>query len=138
MRDKRQLLLPSKSCGYGIDRTKVIVCRFFFSSYLTFPHFVLLSKRNFALECHRGYSNNGSIGSTVKPLLSGHLRTFPSVRFVKIAQCLLTINIQWLLCTVIKFHVVEVPETFLARFPVSEKSPVLSRRCASRPTKVHG
>ena len=42
--------------------------------------------------------------------------TFPSVRLiegvrlievVKIAQCLLTINIQRLLCTVIKLHVVE-------------------------------
>ena len=28
-------------------------------------------------------------------------------RFVKIVQCLLTINIQWLPCTVIKFHVVK-------------------------------
>ena len=57
----------------------------------------------------------------------GHLRdqapseadtfgTFPSVRLiegvrlivvVKIAQCLLTINIQQLLCTVIKLHVVK-------------------------------
>ena len=58
----------------------------------------------------------------MKSLLSGHLGTFPRVRFVKIAHCLLTINIQCLLCTVIKFHVVEVPETILARFPVSEKS----------------
>ena len=42
--------------------------------------------------------------------------TFPTVRLiegvcstevVKIAQCLLTINIQWLLCTVIKLHVVK-------------------------------
>ena len=42
--------------------------------------------------------------------------TFPSVRikesvrlieFVNIAQCLLTINIQRLLCTVIKLHVVK-------------------------------
>ena len=41
---------------------------------------------------------------------------FPSVRLikgvclievVKIVQCLLTINIQWLLCTVIKLHVVK-------------------------------
>ena len=41
MRDKRQLLLPSKSCGYGIVRIKVIVCYFhLFFSYLTFPHFV--------------------------------------------------------------------------------------------------
>ena len=92
---------------------------FFFFFYLTFPHFVMLSKRNFALECPRGYSNNVSIGSTVKPLLSGHFRTFQGVHFVKIAQCLLTINIQWLLCTVIKFHVVEVPKTFLARFAIS-------------------
>ena len=48
--------------------------------------------------------------STVKPLLSGHLRTFPSVRLievVKIAQCLLTINIQRLRCTRIKLHVVK-------------------------------
>ena len=53
---------------------------------------------------------------TVKPVLRGHLRTFPSVRLiegvrlievVKIAQCLLTINIQRLLCTVIKLHVVK-------------------------------
>ena len=38
------------------------------------------------------------------------LGTFPSVRLievVKIAQCLLTINIQRLLCTVIKLHVVK-------------------------------
>ena len=53
------MLNPSKSCGYGIARTKVIVCRFFFS-YLTFPHFVLLEKYDFALDCHRRYSNNGS------------------------------------------------------------------------------
>ena len=35
--------------------------------------------------------------------------TFPSVRLieVKIAQCLLTINIQGLLCTLIKLHVVK-------------------------------
>ena len=54
--------------------------------------------------------------STVKPLLSGHLRDLPSVlliesvrfiRVVKIAQCLLRINIQRLLCTVIKLHVVK-------------------------------
>ena len=48
--------------------------------------------------------------STVKPLLSGPFGTFPSVRLievVKIAQCLLTINIQRLLCTVIKLHVVK-------------------------------
>ena len=38
-------------------------------------------------------------------------------------------NIQWLLCTVIKFHVVKVPETFLARFPVSEKSLALRVVC---------
>ena len=61
----------------------------------------------------------------MKSLLSGHIRTFPSVRFVKIAHCLLTINIQWLLCTVTKLHVVEAPETILARFPVSEKSQAL-------------
>ena len=49
--------------------------------------------------------------STGKPLLSGHLwdllktvRLIEGVRLievVKIVQCLLTINIQWLLCTVI-------------------------------------
>ena len=42
--------------------------------------------------------------STVKPLLSGPFGTFPSVRLievVKIAQCLLTINIQRLRCTTI-------------------------------------
>ena len=36
--------------------------------------------------------------------------TFPSVcliEVVKIVQCLLMINIQWLLCTVIKLHVVK-------------------------------
>ena len=42
--------------------------------------------------------------------------TYPSVLLIegvrlivvlKIVQCLLTINIQWLLCTVIKFHVVK-------------------------------
>ena len=45
-----------------------------------------------------------------------NLGTFPSVHliegvhlieFVKIAQCLLTINIQRLLCTMIKLHVVK-------------------------------
>ena len=36
------------------------------------------------------------------------------VLFIKMAQCLLTINIQWLLFTVIKFHVVkEVKEAVL-------------------------
>ena len=54
--------------------------------------------------------------SAVKPLLSGHLRDLPSVlliesvrliRVVKIAQCLLRINIQRLLCTVRKLHVVK-------------------------------
>ena len=29
------------------------------------------------------------------------------IEVVKIVQCLLTINIQWLLCTVIKLHVVD-------------------------------
>ena len=53
----------------------------------------------------------------MKPLLSGHLGTFPNVRLiiegvrlievVKIAQCLLPIKFQRLLCTVIKFHVVK-------------------------------
>ena len=53
----------------------------------------------------------------MKPLLSGHLRDLskrPLNRgcplkkgFVKIAQCLLTINFHLLLCTVMKFHVVK-------------------------------
>ena len=45
MRDKSQLLLPSKSCGCGIARTKVIavfVVVVLSLSYLTFPHFELL------------------------------------------------------------------------------------------------
>ena len=50
----------------------------------------------------------------MKPLQSGHLRVLPKCKgfrliqgFVKITQCLLTINIQRLLCTVIKFRVVK-------------------------------
>ena len=54
----------------------------------------------------------------MKPLLSGHLRDLPKCPLnrwcpfhkgtnVKIAQCLLTINIQQLLCTVMKLHVVK-------------------------------
>ena len=49
----------------------------------------------------------------MKPLLSGHLRDLPKrplnrgCPLVKIAQCLLTINFQRLLCTVINFHVVK-------------------------------
>ena len=42
----------------------------------------------------------------MKPLLSGHFRLIEA-RFVKIAQCLVTINLVRLLCTVIKFHVVK-------------------------------
>ena len=54
--------------------------------------------------------------NTVKPLLSGHLRDLPKCplnrgcplnKGCKIAQCLLNINIQLLLFTVIKLHVVE-------------------------------
>ena len=54
-------------------------------------------------ECTMRHSKieNHLFPHTVKPLLSGHLRV------VKIAQCLLTINIQRLLCTVIKLHVVK-------------------------------
>ena len=54
-------------------------------------------------ECTMRHSKieNHLFPNTVKPLLSGHLRV------VKIAQCLLTINIQRLLCTVIKLHVVK-------------------------------
>ena len=57
----------------------------------------------------------------MKPLLSGHLQDLPKVgggagffiegvrliEVLKIAQCLLTINIQRLLFTVIKFYVVK-------------------------------
>ena len=56
----------------------------------------------------------------VKPLLSGHLPDLPKcpliiiliegvrlIEVVKIAQCLLTINIQWLLCTMTKLHIVK-------------------------------
>ena len=49
----------------------------------------------------------------MKPVLSGHLRDLPKCPLnrgcplVKIAQCLLTINFQRLLCTVINFHVVK-------------------------------
>ena len=56
----------------------------------------------------------------MKPLLSGHLRDLPKspliriliegvrlIEVVKIAQCLLTINIQWLFCTMIKLHIVK-------------------------------
>ena len=56
--------------------------------------------------------------NTVKPLLGGNLRDLPKcllniiegvrlTEVVKIAQCLLTISIQRLLCTVIKLHVVK-------------------------------
>ena len=58
--------------------------------------------------------------NNVKPLLTRHLRDLPKcpliiiliegvrlIEVVKIAQCLLTINIQWLLCTVIKLHIVK-------------------------------
>ena len=56
--------------------------------------------------------------SIEKPLFSGQLRDLPKCPvnrrcqlnrglFVKIVQCSLTINIQQLLWTVIKFHVVE-------------------------------
>ena len=52
-------------------------------------------------ECTMGYSKveNHLFPNIVKHLLCGHLRV------VKIAQCLLTITIQRLLCTVIKLHV---------------------------------
>ena len=49
----------------------------------------------------------------MKPLLSGHLRDLPKCPLnrgcplVKIAQCLLTINFQRLLCTVINFQCVK-------------------------------
>ena len=55
------------------------------------------------------------VQNTVKPLLSGHLRDLPKCPInrgcplnggflLKIAQCLLTINIQHLLCSVIEFR----------------------------------
>ena len=71
-----------------------------------------------SLICCFKYLPNHDDKITVKPLLSGHLQDLPKVgqggRFIegdrlievlKIAQCLLTINIQRLLCTVIKFYV---------------------------------
>ena len=73
-----------------------------------------------SLICRFKYLPNHDDNITVKPLLSGHLQDLPKVgvggRFIegvrlievlKIAQCLLTINIQRLLCTVIKFYVVK-------------------------------
>ena len=42
----------------------------------------------------------------MKPLLSVHFRDLPKCP-LNIVQCLLTINIQQLLCSVIKFHVVK-------------------------------
>ena len=62
---------------------------------------------------------NGKVSfkSTVKPLLSGHLHNLPKCRlnrgcplkrgFLTFVQCLLTMNLQRLLCTVLKFHVVK-------------------------------
>ena len=65
-------------------------------------------------ECTMGHSKieNHLFPNTVKPLLSGHLRA------VKIAQCLLTINIQRLLCIVIKLYVVKeaIPRSSLLPF----------------------
>ena len=59
--------------------------------------------------------------NTVKPQLSGHFGTFPaSVRLtevVKIAFLFLTINIQRLLCPVIKFHVVKKAIQSLSSLP---------------------
>ena len=60
------------------------------------------------------------IMNTVKPQLSGHFGTFPSVRLtevVKIAFLFLTINIQRLLCAVIKFHVVKKAIQNLSSLP---------------------
>ena len=62
---------------------------------------------------------NGKVSfkSTVKSLLSGHLHNLPKCRlnrgcplkrgFLTFVQCLLTMNLQRLLCTVLKFHVVK-------------------------------
>ena len=44
---------------------------------------------------------------TVKPLLSGNFLSVRLIEVVKIVQCLLRINIERLLCTVIKLHVVK-------------------------------
>ena len=55
--------------------------------------------------------------STEKPLLSGPLRDLPSlIEVVKVAQCLLMINIQRLLCTVVKFHVVKKAKEAVLHF----------------------
>ena len=66
----------------------------------------------------------------VKPLLTRHLRDFPKcpliiiliegvrlIEVVKIAQCLLKINIQWLPCTMIKLHIVEEAIQSLSSLP---------------------
>ena len=45
--------------------------------------------------------------TVIKRTPSGPSQVPAYQRFVKIVQCLLTINIQWLPCTVIKFHVVK-------------------------------
>ena len=47
-------------------------------------------------------------------------------RFVKIVQCLFTINIQWLPCAVIKFHVVE--EAKKDRVLNRRRHPAIDRR----------
>ena len=73
-----------------------------------------------SLICRFKYLPNHDDKITVKPLLSGHLQGLPKVggggcfiegvrliEVLKIAQCLLTINIQQLLFTVIKFYVVK-------------------------------
>ena len=120
MRDKSQLLLPSKSCRRAFKIVRVWNssqkgdCSFFFFS----PSLSLILHSHISSCCKNEISPSNFIvaivimdrseGSTGKLLLSGHLWDLPlcpvTEKFVKIAQCLLTINIQRLLCAVIKFH----------------------------------
>ena len=64
--------------------------------------------KRFCTHLYNNLFNTLYVQNTVKPLLSGHLRDLPKCPLnrgflVKVAQCLLTINIQHLLFTVIKF-----------------------------------
>ena len=102
--------VPLKSCGCGTARTKVIAVFFLSLSLILHSHISScckneISPSNFIVAI---VIMDRSEGSTGKLLLSGHLWDLPlcpvTEKFVKIAQCLLTINIQRLLCAVIKFH----------------------------------
>ena len=75
----------------------------------------LLAQKKSIWKWTRQIKNSKVDVHKLKPI-QWNLGTFPSVRliegvhlieFVKIAQCLLTINIQRLLCTMINFHVVK-------------------------------